>query len=162
MIIFKNLKNNQIKKQDIKSILHLKKQNWKYPLKSQYKYFYDNIKSNDIHCMMYLKKTLIGYTLLRLRDIFGKKFLLFDTYIVNKKFRSKGYGGELLIYDNKIIKKKKLPSILICKKSMVNFYKKYGWMLAKTEIGRKKLMYYNKKKKEQFLISKKYSKLIPF
>jgi hypothetical protein len=45
---------------------------------------------------------------------------------------------------------------------MVNFYKKYGWMLAKTEIGSKKLMYYNKKKKEQFLISKKYSKLIPF
>ena len=106
MIIFKNLKNNQIKKQDIKSILHLKKQNWKYSLKSQYKYFYDNIKPNDIHCIMYFKKGIIGYTLLRIRKIFGTKFLLFDTYIVNKKFRSQGYGTKLLSFDNKIIKKK--------------------------------------------------------
>ena len=108
MIIFKNLKNNIIKKQDIKSILHLKKQNWKYPLKSQYKYFYSNLRPNDIHCMMYLKKNLIGYTLLRLREIFGTKFLLFDTYIISKKFRSQGYGADLLLFDNKIIKKKKI------------------------------------------------------
>ena len=161
MIIFKNLKNNKIKKQDIKSILLLKKQNWKYPLKSQYKYFYDNIKPNDIHCMMYLKKSLIGYTLLRLREIFGTKFLLFDTYIINRKFRSQGYGANLLLFDNKIIKKKKLPSILVCRKSMIKFYKNFGWGLSKIKIKNKNLMYYNINK-SKFLISKKYIKNITF
>ena len=161
MIIFKNLKNNIIKKQDIKSILHLKKQNWKYPLKSQYKYFYSNLRPNDIHCMMYLKKNLIGYTLLRLREIFGTKFLLFDTYIISKKFRSQGYGADLLLFDNKIIKKKKLPSILVCRKSMIKFYKNFGWNLSKIKIKNKNVMYYNVNK-GKLLISKKYIKNISF
>ena len=161
MIIFKNLKNNRIKKQDIKSILLLKKQNWKYPLKSQYKYFYDNIKPNDVHCMMYLKKSLIGYTLLRLREIFATKFLLFDTYIINKKFRSQGYGTNLLLFVNKIIKKKKLTAILVCKKSMIKFYKNFGWNLSKIKVKNKNLMYYNINK-SKFLITNKYVKNITF
>tara|TARA_E500000178_G_scaffold205142_1_gene202745 strand:- start:78 stop:566 length:489 start_codon:yes stop_codon:yes gene_type:complete len=160
VITFKNLNNFKVKKKDIKSILHLKKQNWKYTLNSQYKYFQENVKSNDIHCLMHIKEKLVGYTLLRLRKIFNIKFLIFDTYIIDKKFRLKGYGGELLRYDNKIIKKKKLPSILLCKKSMVNFYKSYGWLLSNSKVKKKKLMYFNLKKKDRVLISKKYIKLI--
>ena len=110
---------------------------------------------------MYLKKNLIGYTLLRLREIFGTKFLLFDTYIISKKFRSQGYGADLLLFDNKIIRKKKLPSILVCRKSMIKFYKNFGWNLSKIKIKNKNLMYYNINK-GKLLISKKYIKNISF
>ncbi len=161
MIIYKNLKNTKINKKDIKSILHLKKQNWKYRLKSQYKYFNDNVKPNDVHCMMYQKKKLIGYTLLRLRKILNIRFLIFDTYIICKTFRSKGNGKNLLLYDNKIIKSKKLPAILLCEKRMISFYSKYGWKLQTTKVNKKNLMSFNIDKKK-ILILKKYVKKIFF
>jgi hypothetical protein len=51
--------------------------------------------------------------------------------------------------NNYLIKKNKKKSILICRKSMVNFYKKNYWKLATKNLKindhthRKKIMYFN-------------------
>ena len=58
------------------------------------KWYTQNIKKSDIHNLLYIQKKLIGYTLLRKRSYkagnqnFEKKYLLFDTLIIDKLYRS--------------------------------------------------------------------------
>ena len=56
-----------------------------------------------------------------------------------------------MIYNNFIIKKSKLCSILVCNQSLVKFYKKFNWILInrkkiknKSFFPEKKLMIFNK------------------
>ena len=52
---------------------------------------------------------------------------MFDTLILDKKYRKNDYSTVLMNFNNKIIQKKGFFSFLICKKKLVNFYKKNGW-----------------------------------
>ena len=54
-------------------------------------------------------------------------YILFDTIIIKKNYRKKNFASMLMKFNNKIIKKSNLVSILICKKKLVNFYKKHKW-----------------------------------
>ncbi len=95
--------------------------------------------------------------MLRKRKLDEKKFyLLFDTMIINKKFRNKGFARVLMSYNNFVIKKNRLSSILICEKELVNFYKKFSWKLCdfKTKNRFKYTMSYN----YENLYNKKLSK----
>ena len=61
---------------------------------------------------MFLNNNLIGYTALRRGYYFVKKnkkknFLLFDTLIVNPKYRKKKLGDLLMKFNNLIILKEK-------------------------------------------------------
>lgn len=129
-IFTKNLNNQTIKK-----ICKLKNVHWKFGLKSQIKFFKDNLKKNDIHNLIVKDKELIAYTALRNLNFFiGKKkirYLRFDTLIVDKKYRGKGYSNKIMELNNKTIKNKKKPSILICRKNMVKFYSNHGWVIIK-------------------------------
>lgn len=123
---------NNLTKNQILQICKLKDSHWDYGLKSQFKWFENKLKKNDIHNLLYLKKNLIGYTLLRVRtciikNTIKKKYLLFDTMIIDKKNRNKNYSKLLMNFNNKIIKKYNYFSFLICDKYMVNFYKKHNW-----------------------------------
>ena len=70
-IQFKSINTKKLKKNEILSICKLKNTQWKYGIKSQLKWFNKNIQNNDIHNLLYLKESLVGYNLLRKR-----KFLL--------------------------------------------------------------------------------------
>ena len=95
-----NLKSIITKKlldQEIKEICLLKDKEWGFGLKSQIKWFRNNVKKYDINNLLYLKSKLIGYTLLRKRTYKLKnsskknKYLLFDTLIIDKKYRKKTF-----------------------------------------------------------------------
>ena len=138
-IKLKSLKTKSLKKKDIEEICKLKNKEWKYGLKSQLNFFEKNYHKLDIHNLIYFKKKLIGYTALRKR-LYGirnnfKKYLLFDTLIIDSKFRKKKLSFELMNFNNKVIKKNKKFSFLICKSKMIKFYKKFDWvMLNKNNI----------------------------
>jgi hypothetical protein len=123
-IISSKLKNNQIK-----SICLLKDKQWKFGIKSQIKWYRKNIKKNDIHNLFYIKSKLVGYTLLRKRTYeirsLNKRtnYLLFDTLIIDKKYRGKNLSNLLMSFNNTIINQSGYSSFLICKKELVNFYK---------------------------------------
>ena len=128
-IISSKLKNNQIK-----SICLLKDKHWKFGINSQMKWYKKNIKKNDIHNLFYIKSKLVGYTLLRKRTYkigsLNKKnnYLLFDTLIIDKKFRGKNLSDILMSFNNTIINQSDYCSFLICKNELVNFYKKNKWI----------------------------------
>ena len=50
---------------------------------------------------------------------------------VLEKYRNKKLSNLIMHFDNKIIKQNKKLSFLICKKDLVDFYKKFNWKLIK-------------------------------
>ena len=128
-------KNFQLSKKEIKDICLLKDNQWKFGIKSQLNWYRKNIKKEDIHNMMFINSKLIGYTSLRRRKCLVnkvlKKYLLFDSFVLDKKYRNKKLSNLIMYFDNEIIKQNKILSFLICKKDLVDFYKKFNWKLIK-------------------------------
>jgi hypothetical protein len=128
-IISSKLKNSQIK-----SICLLKDKKWKFGIKSQIKWYKKNIKKNDIHNLFYIKSKLVGYTLLRKRTYeirsLNKRtnYLLFDTLIIDKKYRGKKLSNLLMNFNNTIINQSGYFSFLICERELISFYKKNKWI----------------------------------
>ena len=128
-IISSKLKNSQIK-----SICLLKDKQWKFGIKSQMKWYRENVNKNDIHNLFYIKSKLVGYTLLRKRTCetrsLNKKtnYLLFDTLIIDKKYRDKKLSDLLMSFNNSIITQSSYFSFLICKRKLISFYKKNKWI----------------------------------
>ena len=127
-------------------------------MNSQINFFKKNCKPNDINNLLYFKKNLVGYTLLRKRTFYEglkkKNYFHFDTLIVDKKFRDLRFSIFLMNFNNYIIKKNNFYSFLICEKKLINFYKKFNWKLENKKKIRidslkknKNIMSYNYKKK---------------
>ena len=116
----------------IDQICKLKDTKWKFGLKSQKMWFKKNIKNKDIHNSLYLGTKIIGYTLLRIRTCKKKdkkitKYILFDTLIVDNKYRNKKISNLIMLFNNLIIKEKRYFAFLTCQNTLVDFYKKKGW-----------------------------------
>jgi predicted GNAT family N-acyltransferase len=129
-----SLTSSKLTKKQIKEICKLKNQQWRYRLQSHINYFKENIKRDDIHNLFYINTKLIGYTLLRERTFNlnkvskSSKYLLFDTLIIDKKYRGKKLSHLIMNFNNTTIKQVKYFSFLMCKKELINFYKKFGWV----------------------------------
>ena len=147
-IKLKSLKSNFLKKNEKIAIFKIKNSHWSSSIKEQEKWFYDNIDKNDIHNLLYLNDTLIGYNCLRriTNNKLKKTFLLFDTVVIKEKLRESKFGTILMIFNNLIIKEKKLPAMLLCDKRKIKFYEKNNWRLKKKIIKNKHVMTFNEKK----------------
>ena len=55
------------------------------------------------------------------------KYLLFDTLVIDKKYRDIQLSKLIMNFNNMIIKRSTLFSFLICKDKLVSFYKKNNW-----------------------------------
>ena len=124
----------------INKIIRLKSTHWKKSISSQKKWFNKKIFINDIHILIKIKNTLIGYVALRKRKYYFnndkkniKGILLFDTLIVRKNFRGNRYAEKLVKKTLEISKKSKKFMILSCKKNLLNFYTNFGWKKLKKE-----------------------------
>jgi len=144
-----SLKTLDLKKRQIFEIVKLKDSHWKTGANEQLEWFRKNIKKNDIHNIIYLNGKMIGYNCLRNRKFkinkSYKSYLLFDTIVIHKRFRSKRFGKKLMKLNNRIINKKKKISILLCTSLKVNFYKKNNWKIL--NLKKKILVPFNCKKK---------------
>ena len=94
-IILRSIVTKKLSKKAIKKICSLKDKQWRFGIKSQIKWFEDNVKKNDYHNLFYVKSKLVGYTLLRKRTcLIGNlnkkdKYILFDTMVIDKSYRKK-------------------------------------------------------------------------
>lgn len=157
-INLQSFKTYQLNELTILKICKLKNSHWKYNLKLQKNFFNKNAKKYDIHNLLYLNKKLVGYTMLRNRKILKKyKFFIFDTLIIDKKYRGRKFSTELMNFNNNIIKKSNYLAILFCNKDLITFYSKFLWKLQKFKISKNKkyIMSFNNKKSDKLLLSKK-------
>ncbi len=132
--IVKNMKNFS----DIKQICKLKDEVWNYGITSQIKWFKKIVTPRDIHLLLKIDKKIIGYLLLRERKFYFKtiknkngNYYLFDSFIIKKEFRKKGYSNKLMIAAKKIIKDKNYFSLLTAPKKNVKYYLKNGWKITR-------------------------------
>ena len=129
------IKTRNLSKNIIKKIINLKKTHYKFTFKQQLAWFKNNIKQSDDHNILWNQGEVIGYNCLRqskiIKNINRKEeivnFLLFDTLLINKKYRNKKLSSFIMKKTNSIALKKKLFAFLVCDKMMVPFYKKYDW-----------------------------------
>jgi hypothetical protein len=156
---FYSKKTFQLDKSIINQILNLKDSYWKFGIKSQRQFFLNNIKKEDIHNLLFINRRLVGYTLLKNMKIKQSdkliNYLHFDTFIIDKKYRSMNYSPKLMQFNNSIIKKKKSFSILLCENNMLKYYSKFNWLKINKKLiisikKKKNYMIYNKQLKFKF------------
>ena len=151
----KIIKNKNINLIELKKIIKLKKSEWKYNYSSQIKWIKSFLKPNDVHFLLIKNNKLIGYNLLRKRIIFDNvkhthknDFFYFDTFIIDKKYRKKGYARYFINKINNFILKDKKLGLLLCKKIHINFYKKYKWK----KVIKKKFIFLDKKTRLNIMV----------
>lgn len=143
----------------IREILKLKKKHYKYSLKDQKSWFDKNIKEYDIHILLFFKKKLIGYNCLRNKSslIYKKKKLsshvfIFDTLLIDSKFRNLGLSSMIIKKSIFLIKKKRYVSVLMCLNKMTKYYEKFGWKIFSSRDI--KFEGFNKKNKKIMIFEK--------
>ena len=128
-----SLKTKNLKKRQILSICKLKNSFWPWTIRKQLEWYKKKAKKTDINNMLIINNRLVGYTLLRKRRAYenNKSFIYyyFDAFILHKKFRNKGFGETLILFNNKILNKLKKHSFLTCTKKTIPFYLKYNWKI---------------------------------
>ena len=126
-------RTKRLNKKEIISICKLKNSHWKWTLKNQIQWFKKKVEPLDINNMLFFKKNLVGYTLLRKRQACQKNkyfnYYYFDSYLLHKNFSGKGLSKKLISFNNNIIKKLKKHSFLICSKKMISYYTKFNWKI---------------------------------
>lgn len=131
------VKHADIRQPELDEIIGLKSIAWPYPYDRQLDWIRKNLRDDDLHLLLYKSEIAIGYLNLRSIDIAINTTVVraFGVGNVCVKDRGKGYGKELMIQSNELIKKSGNVGLLFCKQHFVEFYQKVDWIL----IDRKKV-----------------------
>lgn len=126
------IENSKISNQEIDGIIRLKSQHWEYPEDSQKKWIKDNLSDDDFHLWIENSdRRVIAYlNMIHLEAIFDNKkmnIIGVGNVCVEKELAGKGIGKLLMSVGNYYINQDKSKSILLCKKSLREFYMKCGW-----------------------------------
>lgn len=122
-------------------IAELKDQHWKYGIDSQIKWIMENILDNDYH-VLGEENTKSGYVLRAYFNMVNIKIKLDKDEIeaigignvcVDKNVEHSGYGKLLVLKANEYINLSEKQGALLCRKSLVDFYRKFGWKTAAAE-----------------------------
>ena len=147
-----SLKTKNLKKKQILSICKLKNSFWRWTIPKQLEWYKKNAKKTDINNMLIFDNRLVGYTLLRKRIAYENNkpliYYYFDSFILSKKIRNKGFGKTLIQFNNKILNRLKKHSFLTCSKKTISFYLKNNWKILprnKFEIMDHKPAWFSKK-----------------
>jgi len=124
--------HNELDDINLDKIVSLKMQHWNYKKEDQIKWIIENLEENDFHLMLKNKNDeLIAYlNIVAVRISIGGSVALFSgigNVCVNSKQSGKGYGILLMNICNLFIKEMERPGVLLCKETLVSFYKKAGW-----------------------------------
>ena len=105
------LKVKYLKKMDkklVSKIFQLKKSHYKFSFSSQKIWFKKNIQNLDKHLILYNKKDVIGYNVLRYKKInfiyqkskISSNAYIFDTIIIKNEFRNLGFSKLIMNKSN--------------------------------------------------------------
>lgn len=170
-IILKSIYTKNLNKNLLKEIANLKSEQWKFKVNSQIKFIKKNFTSLDVHNLLYINKELAGYTALKRSNFYNnvsnikKNCLIFDTFIIKKKFQNKNLSEILMCFNKNKIINLNLPTFLTCKNKYEKFYLKNNWKASSKKITIHQKKYFNLKIfsfnfKENKILNKNKSKII--
>lgn len=101
-------------------------QKWKFNFQSQKQFLLKNYNPEDIHQIVLINNKIVGYNCLKFIKGLNKKVMIFDSLIVDIKYRGLGISSIILFSSiNEIIRKKK-QCYLYSDKSLQKYYEKFG------------------------------------
>lgn len=125
-------KHSDVVEVDISRIIALKGQHWKYSVDSQKEWIGNNIHDADYHLWLENEtgKILAYLNVVNLKaqtNTIGKAMLGIGNVCVDLKLKRTGLGSLLMSACRYFLGNLGLPSILLCKDYLLDFYKKAGW-----------------------------------
>lgn len=129
---FKIVKHSLLSDSAIHKIIGLKKQYWNYSLKSHKNWLNENINKDEYHIwienengniLAYLNLVFVEIKL----DMKIEEYVGIGNVCTNKRVSGEGFGLLLMHVCNFFINSQNKKAVLLCKNSLVKFYKKSGW-----------------------------------
>jgi len=119
----------------LNEIIQIKSIAWPYNYEKQLKWIHGNLKSTDIHVLLYREESLVGYlNLIEIEfKIDGNLKNGFGIGNVCAKEKGKGWGKELISETNSYLIQTNKIGLLFCKDLLVNFYKINNWRKIEKE-----------------------------
>lgn len=107
-------------------IIEIKNKVWHYPYLSHYQWIDKNLCIDDFHLLLWEESELIGY--LNLVHLNGTiEAWGIGNVVVNPYKQGRNIGYLLMSICDSFLVRTKKPGMLICKDSVLGFYKKNGW-----------------------------------
>lgn len=130
MYTLKVIRHSDVSRAELDEIIKIKTTAWPYPEEKQMEWINANLKNSDLHLILLKNNEAVAY--LNLIDIEleidNKLFKAFGVGNVCAAIKGKGYGNKLMNKTNQFIIDKKRVGLLFCKKELVDFYEKVGWI----------------------------------
>ena len=113
----------------LNEVIRLKSICWPYSYDDQLKWMNEHLKGSDIHVLLSLNERNIAYLNLIEIDLVinGKTVSGLGVGNVCSEIRGNGWGTELMLRTNNILRKYKRTGLLFCRNRLVNFYGMCKW-----------------------------------
>jgi predicted GNAT family N-acyltransferase len=119
-------------KEQLDEIIKVKMVAWPYSPDKQAAWMQDNLKSSDVHVLLYINEVIQAYM-----NLIEINFHLDETartgYGIGNVCaleRGKGWGKELMTAVNSYLDNEGRTGLLFCKDALVKFYAENGWILV--------------------------------
>lgn len=129
------VEHNKLTRYLLNEIVKVKMAAWPISYNEHCKWIDSNLKSRDIHVLLYDGNKALAYINLIEIAINIDHFELngFGVGNVCAIEKGKGWGKELILFVNKYLIDNNKVGLLFCKDKLVKFYKDNGWILASNE-----------------------------
>ena len=123
--------HENVSKENLVDIVKIKSVAWPYSYEKQIDWINNNIKTNDLHFLLYEDTEPVAYlNLINIELIIDyKKFNAVGVGNVCSLEKGKGWGNELIKKTNNFIKEHNYIGLLFCKYNLVNYYYRNNWTL---------------------------------
>lgn len=113
----------------LNEVIRLKSICWPYSYDDQLKWMHENLKGSDIHVLLSLDDRHVGYlNLIEINVVInGKTVSGLGVGNVCSEIRGNGWGTELMLRTNNILRKYRKTGLLFCRNRLVNFYGMCKW-----------------------------------
>lgn len=164
MCVIKYIENQHVDLSLLNDIIEIKSVAWPYSYEAQLKWISKHLTDNDLHALLYEEDNLIAYMNLINIDLHFNGVLHKALGIGNvcSKEQGKGYGNLLMLKINTFLENNNKRGVLLCKDSLVNFYKKSNWInydgkvYIEGALFKNNMMYYNMEIKSNIIQIDKY------
>ncbi len=124
--------NSALSKKISYQIAELKEQHWKYGIDSQLQWMHLNIKNDDYHILgLDEQNQILAYATIVCINVLidGRKnnYYGLGCVCIDKRIEGQGYGKKLIENANIFLQHNDKIGFLLCKESLVSFYKKCNW-----------------------------------
>jgi len=125
------IKNDDILFRDLLRAVAVKNVAWPHSVESQLKWIIDNMQPEDLHVFLRENDVDLAYMTLSpvIATVNGVDTSFMGIGCVCAVKHGVGLGKQLMVSVNKWLSDNNHKGLLFCKKELVQFYKKYGWVL---------------------------------